>query len=190
MFGPSSYADTYGSLQSGSSLHHGVDILGDLGQPLLALADGTIFSAGWNRVAGNRLWLRDGAGDEFLYSHLSAFSLLVKKGAHVRAGQVIGFMGNTGDAEGRPTHLHLEVHPVSLLFLGADGAVDPAPYLRGWRRLENLSVPIATGWAPKVPGTIQAPPPGAVLIGSTDISSADGLDPSTLRRLAPAPGHA
>ena len=190
VFGPSSYADTYGSLQSGSSLHHGVDILGDLGQPLLALADGTIFSAGWNRVAGNRLWLRDGAGDEFLYSHLSAFSLIVKKGAHVRAGQVIGFMGNTGDAERKPTHLHLEVHPVSLLFLGADGAVDPAPYLRGWQRLENLSVQIATGWAPKVPGTIQAPPPGAVLIGSTDISSADGLDPSTLRRLAPAPGHA
>jgi hypothetical protein len=64
------------------------------------------------------------------------------------------------------------------------------PYLRGWRRLENLSVSIPTGWAPKVPGTIQAPPPGAVLIGSTDISSADGLDPSTLRRLAPVPGHA
>ena len=138
-------------------------------------------------MAGNRLWLRDGAGDEFLYSHLSAFSLLVKKGAHVRAGQVIGFMGNTGDAEGRSTHLHLEVHPLSLLFLGADGAVDPVPYLRGWRRLESLSVSIAAGWAPKVPGTIQAPPSGRGVDRLDRHLSADGLDPSTLRRLAPAP---
>jgi murein DD-endopeptidase MepM/ murein hydrolase activator NlpD len=183
VFGPSSYSDTYGFTRTDGSYHHGDDILGELGQPLVAVADGTIFSAGWNRVGGNRLWLRDHAGDEFYYAHLSAFSKLVTKGAHVRAGQVIGFMGDTGDAEGKPTHLHFEVHPVSMLFLGFDGAVDPTAYLESWRRLEKLAFPVATGWAPKVPGTIQAPQPGAILLGVTDISSADGLSPSSLKRV-------
>jgi murein DD-endopeptidase MepM/ murein hydrolase activator NlpD len=189
VFGPSSYSDTFGVSGPGTGYHHGDDIFGDLGQPLVAVANGTIFSAGWNRVGGNRIWLRDRAGDEFYYAHLSAFSRLVKKGAHVRAGQVIGFMGATGDVEGKPTHLHFEIHPVSMLFLGLGGAVNPTAYLRSWRRLEKLAFPVATGWAPKVPGTIQAPQPGAILLGVSDISSADGLAPSTLRRLAPSGGR-
>ena len=91
-------------------------------------------------------------------------------------------MGNTGYTGGEPTHLHFEVHPVSLLFLGADGAVDPAPYLASWHRLVSLAFPVATGWAPTVPGTIKAPDPGAVLTGSKDIDCS-GLDPAGLRRL-------
>ena len=39
--------------------HHGDDIFGQLGQPLVAVADGTVFSVGWNKVGGNRLWLLD-----------------------------------------------------------------------------------------------------------------------------------
>ena len=189
VFGPSSYSDTYGVARPGAGYHHGDDILGELGQPLVAVADGTVFSVGWNRVGGNRLWLRDHAGDEFYYAHLSAFSRLVRNGAHVRAGQVIGFMGDTGDPEGQPTHLHFEIHPVSMLFLGLDGAVNPTAYLPSWRRFEKLAFPVATGWAPKVPGTIQAPQPGAILLGVSDISAADGLAPSTLRRLAPSGGR-
>lgn len=183
VFGPSSYVDSYAVFRPDGGYHHGDDILGELGQPLVAVADGTVFSAHWNRVGGIQLWLRDHAGDEFYYAHLSAFSKLVSKGAHVRAGQVIGFMGDTGDAEGKPTHLHFEVHPVSMLFLGFDGAVDPTPYLQSWHRLQKLAFPVSTGWAPKVPGTIQAPQPGALLLGVTDISSADGLAPATLRRI-------
>ena len=88
-----------------------------------------LYSVGWNHAAGNRLWLRDRQGNTFLYSHLSAFSTLASNGAHVRAGQVIGFMGDTGNSGGMPTHLHFELHPVSMLFLGQDGAANPAPYL-------------------------------------------------------------
>ncbi|HUK44829.1 MAG TPA: hypothetical protein VLV28_06010, partial [Gaiellaceae bacterium] len=77
---------------------------------------------------------------------------------------------------------YFEVHPVSMLFLGADGAVDAGSYLASWRHLANLSFPVATGWAPKVPGTISAPQPAAMLIGGTDISTASGLDPASLRR--------
>ena len=79
---------------------------------MLAVAGGTIFSVGWNDIGGNRLWLRDTKGNEFYYAHLSAFSTLAVNGAQVQAGDVIGFVGNTGDAAGTPPHLHFEIHPV------------------------------------------------------------------------------
>ena len=56
--------------------HHGDDIFGQLGQPLVAVADGTVFSVGWNKIGGNRLWILDEQGNEFYYAHLSAFSTL------------------------------------------------------------------------------------------------------------------
>ena len=102
---------------------------------MLAVADGTVFSVGWNDVGGYRLWLRDRAGNQFYYAHLSAFSPLAVNGRQVKAGDVLGFVGNTGDAETTPYHLHFEIHPVGLLYLGYDGAVNPYPYLMAWQRL-------------------------------------------------------
>jgi len=183
VYGPTSWSDQYGTARRGSVWQHGIDIFGGLGQPLVAVATGTLYSVGWNHSAGNRLWLRDRQGNTFLYSHLSAFSTLAENGAHVRAGQVLGFMGDTGNADGLATHLHFEVHPVSMLFLAQDGAADPGPYLAKWKHMANLPFgSLTTGWAPKVPGTIKAPEPGAVPLGSTDISTASGLDPASLRR--------
>lgn len=182
VYGPSSYIDTFGAARSDVTYHHGDDIFGQLGQPLLACADGTIFSVGWNKVGGNRLWLLDSQGNQFYYAHLSAFSTDAVNGAQVKAGQVIGFMGNTGDAEHTPYHLHFEVHPVSFLYLGYDGAVDPTPYLDAWKHQQDLPFPVAAGWAPAVPGGPSAPEPGAILLGMSDISTADGLDPSSLQR--------
>ncbi len=189
VYGSSTSSDLYGSTRQGLAYQHGVDIFGELGQPLVAVAAGKLYSVGWNRTSGNRLWLRDRQGNEFLYSHLSAFSLLTRNGAFVHAGQVLGFMGDTGDLQGERTHLHFEVHPVSMLSLGLDGAVDPAGYLKSWRRLASLSVPVGTGWAPKVPGTIEAPQPAAVFLGGSDISTVDGLDPAALRRALRPSAH-
>jgi murein DD-endopeptidase MepM/ murein hydrolase activator NlpD len=189
VYGPTSSSDRYGTARQGSSWQHGIDVFGGLGQPLVAVSTGTLYAVGWNHAAGNRLWLRDRQGNTFLYSHLSAFSTLASNGAHVRAGQVIGFMGNTGNSGGMPTHLHFEVHPVSMLFLGQDGAADPGRYLAKWRHMATLAFAVATGWAPKVPGTIKAPEPAAVPLTSTDISTASGLDPTAVRRaLRPAAG--
>jgi murein DD-endopeptidase MepM/ murein hydrolase activator NlpD len=182
VYGVSSYVDTYGTDRPDVNYHHGDDIFGELGQPLLAVADGTVFSIGWNRLGGNRLWLRDHQGNLFYYAHLAAFSISTRNGAHVNAGEVIGFMGNTGDAEGTSTHLHFEVHPVSLLYLGYDGAVDPTTYLQSWKRIQNLPFPVAAGWAPSPPGVVKAPQPGAMLIGSTDIASAAGLAAAKTKR--------
>ena len=191
VYGPVSYGDTFGAARADVSYHHGDDIFGQLGQPLLAVADGTLFSVGWNKIGGNRLWLLDSQGNQFYYAHLSAFSTAAVNGAHVKAGEVVGFMGRTGDAEGTPYHLHFEVHPVAFLYLGYDGAVDPTPYLDAWSHQQDLPFPVLTGWAPNVPGGASAPEPGAILLGMSDISTADGLDPASLRRaLTPLPPSA
>jgi murein DD-endopeptidase MepM/ murein hydrolase activator NlpD len=182
VFGGTSVTDEYGTPTPNGAWVRGADIYGRLGQPVVAVAQGTLYGVGWNHGSGNKLWLRDTQGNQFLYTHLSAFSKLASNGAHVRAGQVIGFMGATGTSAGPHVRLHFEVYPVSMLFLGADGAVDPGPYLGSWHHLANLAFPAAAGWAPRVSGTISAPTPGAVLVGVNDISTADGLDPASLRR--------
>jgi murein DD-endopeptidase MepM/ murein hydrolase activator NlpD len=182
IYGQSSYIDTYGALRGDVSggWHHGDDIFASLGAPVLAVAHGTVFSVGWNEVGGWRLWLRDDRGWEYYYAHLSAYSPLAVNGAVVNAGDVLGFVGNTGDAQGTPFHLHFEVHPVELLGLGYDGAVNPTKYLDAWRRLEDVRFDAATGWVP--PNSARAPKAGAILLQSADISTASGLDPASLKR--------
>ncbi len=184
IYGPSSFIDSFGAARADVSWHHGDDIFAPVGAPLLAVADGTLFSVGWNDIGGLRLWLRDGAGNEFYYAHLSALSTKAVDGTAVQAGDVIGFVGNTGDARGTPTHLHFEIHPVSMLYLGYDGAVDPTNYLQAWQRLQDVPIEGVVGWAPPLGGA--APKAGAILLQSSDISTASGLDPGSLRRAVSA----
>jgi murein DD-endopeptidase MepM/ murein hydrolase activator NlpD len=183
VYGPSSFVDTFGGPRSDVSggWHHGDDIFAPLGAPILAVASGTVFSVGWNEIGGNRLWLRDGQGNLFYYAHLSAFTPLAVNGSGVNAGDVLGFVGNTGDAQGTPTHLHFEIHPVGLIGLGYDGAVDPTTYLLAWKHLQDVSFAGGDAWAP-LHSIGNAPKPGAILLTASDISSADGLVPGSLER--------
>ena len=174
VYGPASFSDDFGAARADTGWHHGNDVFAPLGAPVLAVTDGTLFLVGWNTIGGNRFWLRDLQGNEFYYAHLSAFTPLARDGAQVKAGDVIGFVGATGDAAGTPTHLHFEVHPAALLGMGYDGVIDPYPYLLAWQRLDDASFD-ATGWSP--PGQ-KAPPPAAVLLQADDISSFSGLDPA------------
>jgi len=192
VYGNSSFVDTFGAYRADvpGNWHHGDDIFAALGAPVLAVADGTVFSVGWNRVGGWRLWLQDDRGNEFYYAHLSAYSSLAVDGAVVDAGDVLGFVGDSGDAEGTPDHLHFEVHPVGLLGIGYDGAVDPTTYLRGWRHVQEVRFQGAAALAPRA-ATTRPPKAGAVLLASNDISSASGLDPGSFHRvLARAPAGA
>jgi len=184
VYGPSQFGDTYGAFRGDVSgdWHHGDDIFAPLGAPVLAVADGIVFSVGWNDVGGNRFWLRDDQGNEFYFAHLSAFTPLAKNGAHVRAGEMLGFVGNTGDAQGTPTHLHFEVHPNSLLFMGYDGAVDPTPYLSAWQHLQDVRFSNVASWLAQTGIADPAPKPAAILLQVSDISEASGLDPASLQR--------
>ena len=184
IFGQAWFSSTLGAARANTGWHHGTDIFAPFGAPVLAIADGTLFSVGWNKVGGYRLWLRDRQGNQFYYAHLAAYSQLARNGREVKAGQVIGFNGNSGDAQGTPFHVHFEVHPVGLLPLGYDGVVDPYPYLLAWRRLEDVSLTVGTGWAPPVAPTAKAPRPAAILLQSSDISTVSGLEPGALERAA------
>jgi murein DD-endopeptidase MepM/ murein hydrolase activator NlpD len=150
------WGDTYGAPRPdvASGWHHGDDIVAMLGTPVVAVADGTLDRVGWDRLGGWGLWVQDRAGDEFYYAHLSGYSKLALLSTRVSAGEVIGFVGNTGDAFTTVPHLHFEVHPRGLLQLGYDGAVDPTTYLRSWRHVRTFVVgrpfhpplPIEVAW--------------------------------------------
>lgn len=190
VYGPSSFVDTFGAFRGNVSgdWHHGDDVYAPVGTPLLAVADGLVFSVGWNAVGGWRLWLRDARGNEFYYAHLSAYSPLAVDGAVVRAGDVLGFVGDTGDAEGTPSHLHFEIHPVRLLGRGYDGAVDPTAYLDSWRRPPlEIRFEAAADRTASAQVSGLAPKPGAFLAGQTDISSSptEGEAGPLLPRLQP-----
>jgi len=190
VYGAASFSDSFSAPRATTGWHHGEDIFAPLGAPILAVADGIVYSVGWNKVGGLRFWLQDSAGNEFYYAHLSAFSPLAINGAQVRAGDVIGFVGNTGDAEHTPYHLHFEIHPVSLLYRGYDGsAVPPHQYLLAWKRLTDLPFTSVSGWAPPLSDSSRAPRPGAILLQSRDISTGSGLEPGSLERAMRAEGE-
>jgi murein DD-endopeptidase MepM/ murein hydrolase activator NlpD len=182
VYGPASFSDTFGAGRANTGWHHGEDIFAPLGAPILAVTDGTVFSVGWNDVGGLRVWLRDRYGNEFYYAHLSAFSQLAVNGNQVEAGDVLGFMGNTGDAEHTPYHLHFEIHPATLLHKGYDGVIPPYRYLVAWQRLSDVAITGVAGWAAPIPPGASAPRPGAILLQVSDISRASGLEPASLRR--------
>jgi murein DD-endopeptidase MepM/ murein hydrolase activator NlpD len=181
VYGPdASFTDDFQAARAATGWHHGNDIFAPLGTPVLAVADGELFLVGLNAIGGNRLWLRDDAGNEFYYAHLSAYTPLAFDGSRVKAGDVIGFIGTTGDAVGTPPHLHFEIHPRGLLWMGYDGVVNPYRYLLAWRRLDDLA------FDADVPAG-EAPQPGAIILQADDISSASGLAPGSLARVLASP---
>ncbi len=140
-----SYGDTYGANRSDvyDGWHHGDDLFAPLGTPVVAVANGKLTFVGWDSLGGWRIWLTDAKGNSFYYAHLSGYSRRILHHRHVKAGQVIGFLGRTGDAFTTTPHLHFEVHPHELLKLGYDGAVDPTSYLHEWRveKLPAAAIP-------------------------------------------------
>jgi murein DD-endopeptidase MepM/ murein hydrolase activator NlpD len=184
VYGTASFGDSFGAPRPTvpGGWHHGEDIFAPLGTPLLAVADGTLHTIGFNKLGGYRLWLRDLSGNQFYYAHLSAYSPLAIEGRRVTAGDVIGFVGDTGDAEGGTPHLHFEIHPAAMAGLGYDGVVAPYPILLAWRRAEDVSFAAGRVYVPSGPGATSLPPPGAVLLQADDIASTSGLVPGALER--------
>jgi len=184
IYGTASFGDSFGGprpdVQGG--WHHGEDLFAREGAPVLAVADGTLHTIGFNRLGGYRLWLRDGLGNEFYYAHLSAYTPLAVEGRRVEAGDVIGFVGDTGDADGGSPHLHFEIHPSSMIGLGYDGVVAPYPILLAWRRADDISFAAGRVYVPTRSGATTLPPPGAVLLQADDIASTSGLVPGALER--------
>ena len=89
----------------GNPGHRGIDIPAPEGTPILAAHTGTVLICGWNDSFGNQVLIDDGAGLSTRYAHMTATA--VSPGAVVTDGQVIGYVGSTGDSTGN--HLHFEV---------------------------------------------------------------------------------
>ena len=89
----------------GNAGHRGTDIPAPEGTPILAAHNGTVLISGWNDSYGNQVLLDNGAGLSTRYAHMTQTA--VTAGEAVTAGQVIGYVGSTGDSTGN--HLHFEV---------------------------------------------------------------------------------
>jgi murein DD-endopeptidase MepM/ murein hydrolase activator NlpD len=136
VYGDVRCADDFGAARQ-IGAHQGNDCFAAFGSPVLAVADGKLNRVGTLPISGNRLWLKTERGDSFFYAHMSAFAPDAVNGREVKAGTLLGFIGNTGDAEPTPPHLHFEIHP------GDKKAIDPHEILLAWQ--DRGEVPTG-GW--------------------------------------------
>lgn len=101
-----SFGDTWGAPRSGGRRHEGVDMIGPIGTPILAVVDG-FATARSAELGGLVLTLVGADGNRYFMGHLDHYG---KLGA-VQAGDVIAYMGQTGNARFSVPHLHIEIHP-------------------------------------------------------------------------------
>ncbi|HEX8742360.1 MAG TPA: M23 family metallopeptidase [Thermoleophilaceae bacterium] len=132
LMGRHHYSDDWGAPRQNTGAHEGNDVFAPAGTPVLAVTDGTLRRVGTARVPGNRLYLYSATGDYYFYGHLSSFEADARSGRRVKAGQVLGYVGSTGDAEPTPPHVHFEIHP------GGGGPVNPYPFLRAWEKKRDV----------------------------------------------------
>lgn len=110
------------SRSSGRREHQGIDIFAPRGTPVVAASDGFISSTSPNELGGNVVWLWDSARRHTLYyAHLDRHA--VSPGQRVRKGDVVGFVGNTGNARPTAPHLHFGI------YRRGRGAIDPLYYV-------------------------------------------------------------
>jgi len=106
----------------GWRLHQGTDIFAAYGTPVRAPVDGTV-KLTTGGLGGLSVYIVQPDGTYWYLTHLAAFAEGMANGVTVRTGQVVGFVGDSGNARGGAPHLHFEVHP------GGGGAIDPKPVL-------------------------------------------------------------
>jgi murein DD-endopeptidase MepM/ murein hydrolase activator NlpD len=116
-----SYGDGLGAPRPGGRTHAGLDLMGSRGEPIYAIASGTVTRSGYQSNGGLILDITGSQG-MFFYGHFD--SIVVGYGDSVKAGQLIGYMGDTGSPGA--VHLHLEVRPNGW----SGGYEDPVPLIR------------------------------------------------------------
>jgi hypothetical protein len=143
--GDVTYIDDFGQARPGGT-HQGNDLMGVKKTPVVAVESGKIEFWTTSANAGCMLYLYGDSGTSYNYIHLNndltmkndnrgkcvpgvAYARGLKDGARVQAGQIVGYLGDSGDANGIASHLHFEVHP------NGGAAVSPYPYLQSALRL-------------------------------------------------------
>ncbi len=181
VIGGAHYTDDFGAPRPGGT-HEGNDLLAPCGTPTVAVVPGTVSleygdRSGWMvTLKGTSSWYRyihmDGRGGA-----KSALAAGLKNGSRVKAGQIISYVGNTGDAAGGPCHLHFEYHkgaavssPYPYLQTATIMQLDPANPLSANAVTPQVSLTIrgVIAWTATVGGEAR------IIIRPTGISSSDG----------------
>jgi murein DD-endopeptidase MepM/ murein hydrolase activator NlpD len=135
------FAPSFGRIKDDGRRHLGIDLMAPKLSPVYAVADGTIVRLGRGGRSGYIVKINHGDGVQSWYMHLNndtpgtddgrggsvwAFAPGLNEGTKVAAGQFIGFVGDSGNAEGTESHTHFELRHYGV-------AIDPYPYLiEGW----------------------------------------------------------
>jgi murein DD-endopeptidase MepM/ murein hydrolase activator NlpD len=146
------FRDTWGARRPGGRRHRGTDLIGPRGSPVLAVAAGTVSFMDWQRLSGYTIKIEHDGDWTSTYMHLNndspgtddgrggpegAFAPGLEVGVHVEAGQLIGWVGDSGNAEDTTPHTHFE--------LKHEGTkLNPFPYLAAaWRHSPQQDGPTA-----------------------------------------------
>ncbi len=162
--GSASYTEDFGDARAGGT-HQGNDIMSTRKAPAVAAETGKVRLWTTSARAGCMLYLYGASGTTYRYIHLNndltlandnrgkcvagvAYADGLKSGDRVQAGQPVGLVGDSGDADGITSHLHFEVHPHD------GGAVDPFPCLKKATRLLMAAPPAGTPFTLRLDGTV------------------------------------
>jgi len=177
---PTVYTDDFGDPRPGGT-HKGIDILAPKRALALAAEGGKIKFWKTSAAAGCMLYLYGASGTTYDYIHLNndltkrndnrgkcvagtAYAKGLKNGAKVTAGQVVGYVGDSGDANGLHPHLHFELHP------NRGGAVDPYPWLQRAQHL-LFAAPRGMPFMLKLCGTVTAVSVDALRLKASTVSA-------------------
>jgi peptidoglycan LD-endopeptidase LytH len=123
---PRRLLNSWGAPRSGGRQHRGIDIFAPRGTAVIANTRGLVLTVGTNRLGGNIVKVLGPGPQVHYYAHLDRFGQF-ERGDLVRPGDVLGYVGTTGNARGTPPHLHYGIYA----FPGF--AINPYPLLELWR---------------------------------------------------------
>ena len=134
---PRDLYDSWGAPRDGGKRkHRGIDIFAPRGTEIVAVADGIVSYIGEQPLGGRCVWLATEQGVSFYYAHLDRWAPGLYEGMPVRQGNVLGYVGNTGNAISTPPHLHFSV-------VEGDESINPYPLLKGAGQIRPR--PVLTG---------------------------------------------
>ena len=142
---PSAIRNSWGARRDRDRRHQGIDIFAKHGTAVRSTTEGIILRLGQNSLGGNVVWVLGPGRQSHYYAHLSHFGPF-EPGDRVIAGDIIGYVGDTGNAQGTPHHLHYGVYQLG----GA--AINPFPLITA-AVSQNSQKP----WLRRVPSALNKP---------------------------------
>ncbi|HEX6839724.1 MAG TPA: M23 family metallopeptidase, partial [Polyangia bacterium] len=125
--GRPSLRSSFGEPRSGHRTHAGIDLFARRGTPVVRASEGMVVRIGTtDRLGGNTVWVAGKPSTLYYYAHLDRFARGLRVGDRVAPGDLVGYVGNTGNARTTPSHLHFGVYPAARAF----APVDPTPLLK------------------------------------------------------------